>query len=249
MTRLFKGWRAVFSREMAGYFATPIAPVFLIVFLASLAAISFYLGNFFGRGRADLASFFAFHPWLFLFFAPAVAMRLWAEERRSGTVELLLTLPITTAGAMLGKFLAAWAFTGLALLLTTPVWITVAWLGDPDHGVIIAGYIGSFHMIGAYLAIALMASTATRNQVVAFVAAVLLCFVFMVAGLPIVLDALSGWAPLWLVNLVGGFSFLTRFEAIQQGVVDARDLVFFLSLIGVCLTASVLIADAKREQG
>src|SRR6185437_4070529 len=168
--------RYIFGRELAGYFATPVAYVFLVIFLAMAGAFTFYLGNFFDRGQADLQSFFAFHPWLYLILIPAIGMRLWAEERKTGTIELFLTLPISITEAVLGKFLAAWAFTGIALLLTFPIWITVNVLGSPDNGVIVASYIGSFLMAGGYLAIASCISAATKSQVIAFVVAAALCF-------------------------------------------------------------------------
>src|SRR3984957_8592670 len=231
---------SVFKREFASYFATPIAFVFLIIFLFAMGVFTFYVGNFYGAGVADLQSFFNFHPWLYLFLIPALAMRLWAEERRSGTMELLLTLPIPVWATVLGKYLAAWAFAGLALLLTFPIWITVNYLGHPDNGVILASYVGSFLMAGAYLSIGAAISSATSNQVIAFVVSVVVCFLFTVAGAPVVIDAFQGWAPVALVDAVVSFSFLTHFSAITAGVIDLRDLVFFLSLIALFLFANVL---------
>src|SRR5579885_2886112 len=172
----------IFRRELASYFATPLAYVFIVIFLALAGALAFFLGNFFDRGQADLQSFFAFHPWLYLILIPAIAMRLWAEERKTGTIELFLTLPISITEAVLGKFLAAWAFTGIALVLTFPIWITVNVLGNPDNGVIFASYIGSFLMAGGYLAIGSCISAATKSQVIAFVVAAALCFIFTVSG-------------------------------------------------------------------
>ena len=237
---------SVFKREFASYFATPIAFVFLIIFLFAMGVFTFYIGNFYTAGVADLQSFFNFHPWLYLFLIPALAMRLWAEERRSGTMELLLTLPIPVWATVLGKYLAAWAFAGLALLLTFPIWITVNYLGNPDNGVILASYIGSFLMAGAYLSIGTAISSATSNQVIAFVISVVVCFLFTVAGAPVVADAFQGWAPVALVDAVVSFSFLTHFSAITAGVIDLRDLVFFLSLIAVFLFANVLIVDSSK---
>ncbi|MEM8800467.1 MAG: ABC transporter permease subunit, partial [Pseudomonadota bacterium] len=210
--------------------------------------LTFFLGAFFERGQADLQAFFTFHPWLYLFLAPALSMRLWAEDRRSGALELLLTLPITVPAAVLGKFLAAWAFAGVALLLTFPMWITVSVLGNPDHGVIIASYLGSFLMAGAYLAVGGCLSAATRNQVIAFVSTASICFLFTVAGLPIVLDAVTAIVPV-LGNLIADLSFLSHFEAITRGVIDLRDLFFFLSMMVVWLIATSILIDSKREAG
>lgn len=237
---------AVLRRELAGYFATPVAYVFIVVFLFTAGIFTFYLGQFFERGQADLKAFFLFHPWLYLFFLPALAMRLWAEERKSGTVELLLTLPIPLWAAVLGKFLAAWAFAAIALGLTFPLWITVNWLGSPDNGVILAGYVGSLLMAGAYLAIGSCLSAVTKNQVIAFVLSVLVCFIFTVAGAPMVLNFFQGWAPRLIVDTIASFSFLSHFNAITEGVIDLRDLVFFLSLTAVWLYANAVVVDFKK---
>ena len=237
---------SVFRREFAAYFATPLAVVFLVIFLVLAGAFTFYLGNFYESAQADLQPFFSFHPWLYLLLAPAVAMRLWAEERKTGTLELLLTLPLTLWQAVLGKFLAAWAFLGLALALTFPMWITVAWLGDPDHGVILASYLGSWLMAGAFLAIGGALSAATRSQVVAFILSVVACLLLLLAGFPLALDLVRGWAPLPLVDAVAGLSFLTHFQAITRGVLDLRDVVFFLLCIGAWLLATVLVIDLKK---
>lgn len=237
---------AVLRRELAGYFATPVAYVFIVVFLFTAGIFTFYLGQFFERGQADLKAFFLFHPWLYLFFLPALAMRLWAEERKSGTVELLLTLPIPLWAAVLGKFLAAWAFAAIALGLTFPLWLTVNWLGSPDNGVILAGYVGSLLMAGAYLAIGSCLSAVTKNQVIAFVLSVLICFIFTVAGAPMVLNFFQGWAPRLIVDTIASFSFLSHFNAITEGVIDLRDLVFFLSLTAVWLYANAVVVDFKK---
>ena len=237
---------AVFRREFAAYFATPIAFVFLVIFLFSMGVFTFYVGHFYDSGVADLSLFFNYHPWLYLFLLPALAMRLWAEEKRSGSIELLLTLPVPVWATVLGKFLAAWAFAGLALALTFPIWITVNYLGSPDNGVILASYVGSFLMAGAYLSIGAAISAATSNQVIAFVVSVVVCFLFTVAGAPVVIDAFQGWAPVTLVDAVSSFSFLTHFSAITEGVIDLRDLVFFGSLIALFLTANVLIVDLSK---
>jgi ABC-2 type transport system permease protein len=240
------GVASVFRREFAAYFATPIAFVFLVIFLFSMGVFTFYVGHFYDTGVADLAAFFNFHPWLYLFLIPALSMRLWAEEKRSGSIELLLTLPVPVWATVLGKYLAAWAFAGLALLLTFPIWITVNYLGTPDNGVILASYVGSFLMAGAYLAIGSAISSATTNQVIAFVVSVVVCFLFTAAGAPVVSQAFQGWAPVALVDAIVSFSFLTHFSAITAGVIDLRDLVFFSSLIALFLYANVLIVDMSK---
>ena len=237
----------IFKREFAAYFATPLAYVFIVIFLFAMGAFTFYVGHFYDNGIADLAVFFGFHPWLYLFLVPAISMRLWAEERRSGTMELLLTLPVPLWASILGKYLAAWVFIGIALALTFPIWITVNVLGQPDNGVIVASYIGSFLMAGSYLAIGACISAATSNQVIAFVVSVVVCFLFTVSGAPLVLDFFHAWAPQSLVDAVASFSFLTHFSAITMGVIDLRDVVFFLSLIALFLAANVVIVDLKKS--
>ena len=236
----------IVRRELASYFATPLAYVFIVIFLAMAGALAFFVGNFFDRGQADLQPFFTFHPWLYLVLIPALAMRLWAEERKSGTIELLLTLPISMTEAVIGKFLASWAFAGIALLLTAPFWITVNYLGHPDNGVILASYIASFLMAGAFLAIGACLSALTKNQVIAFVVTAAVCFVFTVSGSPIVLGFIKGWAPEAVLGTVAGFSFLTHFNAIIRGVIDLRDAVFFLSVITFFLYANAIIVDLKK---
>jgi len=237
---------AVFRRELGGYFVTPLAYVFLVIFLALIGALTFYFGGFYQQGQADLGAFFGLHPWLYAFLVPALAMRLWAEERETGTIELLLTLPLTTTQAVLGKFLAAWVFIGLALVLTAPMWWTVAYLGNPDHGVIVASYLGSLLMAGGFLAIGSFVSALTRSQVIAFVMGFVLCFVLLMAGYPLVLDAFKGWAPEVLADGVAAMSFLTHFESIRRGVVELRDLVYFAGLIVFFLYANVLVIEMKK---
>ncbi len=239
---------SVFKREFVSYFTTPVAYVFLIVFLALAGALTFYIGNFFDRNQADLEAFFTFHPWLYLFLIPAISMRLWAEERKSGTVEFLLTMPVTLWDAVLGKFLAAWIFAGVALVLTFPIWLTVNYLGNPDNGAILAGYIGSFLMAGAYLAIGSCLSAATKNQVIAFVLAAAICFLFTLGGTNMVLGFASSILPQSLVDLVASFSFLNHYDQIKKGVIDLRDLIFFLSVMGVFLFATTLVLELKKGQ-
>lgn len=238
----------VARRELIAYFASPLAYVFIVIFLALAGALTFYVGGFFERGQADLETFFLFHPWLYLFLVPALAMRLWAEERKSGTMEFLMTLPLTAAQAVVGKFLAAWIFAGIALALTFPIWLTVDWLGEPDHGVIGAAYLGSWLMAGGYLAVGSMLSALTRNQVIAFVLSAAICFLLTVSGSPIVLNFFSGWAPAAVVETVASFSFLSHFSAIVRGVIDLRDVVFFGSTIALFLFANVVLVDLAKSK-
>ena len=237
---------AVMKRELGGYFTSPIAYVFLVIFLLLTGFFTFTVGNFFERGEASLVSFFTWHPWLYLFLVPAVGMRLWSEERRLGTLELLLTFPITTWQAIVGKFLASWLFLALALLLTFPVVITVNWLGDPDNGVIVAGYVGSLMLAGAYLAISCMTSAMTRNQVISFILSVVICLFLILAGYTPVTDLLTRWANPVLVQTIAAFSVMTHFEGFQRGVLDTRDVVFFASVIGFALfTTGVIIRNQR----
>lgn len=236
----------IFKRELAGYFTTPIAYIFMIIFVFLSGIFAFYIGNFFDRGQADLFPFFTFHPWLYLFLIPALAMRLWAEERKGGTIELLLTMPITMPQAVLGKFLAAWAFTAIALTLTFPIWITVNYLGDPDNGIIFASYIGSLLMAGAFLAIGSCISAITRNQVIAFVVSAVICLLFVLSGHPLVLDFFSAWAPEMIVSAISSFSFLTHFDAISKGVIDIRDIIYFVSLIAFWLYTNAVLIEYKK---
>jgi len=236
----------VTRRELSGYFSTPVAWVFIVIFLVMSGVFTFYIGSFYERGIAALEPFFQFHPWLYLFLVPAIGMRLWAEERRSGTVELLLTLPITTWQAVLGKFLAAWLFVGLALALTFPTWLTVNYLGAPDNGIVLAGYLGSWMMAGGFLAIASCMSAITRNQVVAFILSVVMCFGFLLSGLPMVMNLFTGWAPQALLDVIANFSFLAHFSDISKGVIDIRDLVYFLTVIGLWLVATTVVIEMKK---
>ncbi len=238
--------KALFRRELQSYFATPVAYVFIVIFLVLMGTFTFYIGGFYERGQADLRAFFNFHPWLYLFLVPAIAMRLWAEERKTGSIEMLMTLPITPWQAVLGKYLAAWAFTAIALALTFPVWLTVNYLGDPDNGVIFAAYCGSLLMAGGFLAIGACLSALTRNQVIAFVLSVVVCFGFLLSGFPLVLDLFSGWAPQVLIDGIASLSFLTHFSNISRGVIDFRDLVYFGLLIGAFLYANTIVLQWKQ---
>jgi len=241
-----RGLLAIIKRELVGYFITPVAYVFIVIFLAMNGVFTFNIGGFYERGLADLHPFFGFHPWMYLFLIPAISMRLWAEERRVGTIELLMTLPVSPWAVVFGKVLAAWIFAGIALALTAPMWITVNWLGRPDNGVIFASYIGSLLMAGAFLAIGACVSASTKSQVIAFVVSVVICFLFLAAGLPAVTDFFSSWAPQIVIDTVTSFSFLAHFDAITKGVIDLRDLIFFVSLAGVALAANVLILEQRK---
>ena len=236
----------IYKRELSAYFGTPIAYVFLAIFVFLSGIFAFYIGNFFERGQADLQAFFQFHPWLYLFLIPALSMRLWAEERRAGTIELLFTLPVTMTEVVLGKFLAAWKFTAIALSLTFPLWITVNYLGDPDNGVILAGYLGSLLMAGAFLAIGSCISALTRNQVIAFVVSGVVCLGFVLSGFPLVLDFVGAVAPAIVVDAVRSFSFLTHFQAIGKGVLDAGDVIYFFSLIVFWLFVNAVVIEWRK---
>ena len=236
----------IVKRELASYFSTPLAYVFIVIFLTLIGSFTFYLGNFFARGQADLNAFFTFHPWVYILLIPAVTMRLWAEERKTGTIELLMTLPLTTTQAVIGKFFAAWIFIFIALVLTFPIWLTVNYLGNPDNGIIISSYCGSFLMAGGYLAIGSCISALTRNQVIAFVVGTAICFLFTVSGMPIVLNFFSSWTPQALLDTIASFSFITNFTDMTRGVIDIRNIIYFISLIMGSLSLNIIIINQKK---
>ena len=240
------GVLAIMRRELRGYFSTPLAYVFIVIFLLLAGWFTFNFGNFYNGGQASLAAFFNYHPWLYLFLVPALSMRLWAEERKTGTIELLLTLPLEIWHSVAGKFLAAWAFTALAVALTFPTWLTVNYLGEPDNGVIVAAYFGSLMMAGGFLAIGSCVSATTDNQVIAFIITVVICFVVLMAGFQPLLSPLVGWVPQTIVDAVASLSFLTHFSSISKGVIDARDIIYFALLIGTFLYANVLVLHMKK---
>lgn len=242
---MIRTW-SVMKRELSGYFTSPVAYVFIVIFLLLCGFFTFSIGRFFDVGQADLRAFFEWHPWLFLFLVPAVGMRLWADERRDGTIELILTLPVSLGELVMGKFLAAWLFLGSALFLTFPMVITVAYLGEPDPGPIITGYIGSFLLAGAYLSVGCMTSSLTRSQVISFILTVVICLFLLLAGWPPVTELLSGWAPGWLVAVVEGFSFMHHFADIERGVLDLRDVVYYLSVMAFMLFANGVILKSRR---
>ncbi|NTS77613.1 ABC transporter permease subunit [Catenovulum sp. SM1970] len=238
--------KILFKREFSSFFATPVAYVFIGIFLVLSGVFTFYFGNLYERGQADLAPFFNFHPWLYLFLVPAMAMRTWSEERKSGSIELLMTLPITPLQAMLGKFLAAWAVLALALALTFPLWITVNYLGAPDNGVIIASYLGSWLMAGAFLAIGMCMSAMTKSQVIAFILSVVVCFIFVLIGTPMVLNALKGIVPAVILDAVASLSFVSHFQTLVKGVISLQDVLYFVIAIAVWLQAGLVLIQQKK---
>ncbi len=233
----------VFKREFLGYFRSPVAYVFLIVFLMASVGLAFFIGRFFKDNQASLQSFFVFLPWLYLFLIPAAGMRLWSEEKRGGTIELLFTLPLTTLDAVLGKFFAAWTFLALGLALSFPLVITVGWLGNPDWGVIAGGYLGSALMAGAYLAICSLLSALTKNQVIAFVLGVIVNLVFVFLGYSVFNEALSGFLPVTAVDLIANFGYIPHFDAFSKGILDPRDFAYFGSVMAFALTLNVVALE------
>jgi ABC-2 type transport system permease protein len=239
--------RTIARRELAAYFESPVAYVFLVIFLLLAGFFTFTFGGFFERGEASLAAFFNWLPWLFLFLVPAAGMRVWSEERRLGTIELLLTMPVADWQAIVGKFLASWLFLVVALALTFPMIVTVNWLGDPDNGVILSGYIGAALLAGAYLAISCMTSALTRNQVVAFILAVVICLLLVLVGFSPLTDLLSRWASPWVVEGVARFSVLTHYDGFQKGVLDSRGLLYFVSIMAYALFVTGVVIRNHRS--
>ena len=240
------GLLSIYKREFTSYFVTPVAYVFIVIFLLMTGVFTFYLGAFYESNQADLEPFFRFHPWLYLFLIPAISMRLWSDERKSGTIELLMTLPVSITDTVVAKYLAAWSFTAIALSLTFPMWITVNYLGNPDNTVVLASYIGSLIMAGGFLAIGSCISALTKSQVIAFVISVVICFMFILSGFPMVLDLFESWAPQAVVDAVASFSFLTHFTSIKKGVIDIRDLIYFAALITFWLYVNIIIIENKK---
>jgi ABC-2 type transport system permease protein len=237
---------AIAKREWNAYFTSPVAYVFMVIFLVLAGFFTFSVSHFYEARQADLREFFVWHPWLYLILVPAVAMRLWAEERRSGTIELLLTLPITSTQALLGKFAAAWAFLLLALAMTFPIVLTVFYLGQPDPGQIVCGYIGSGLLAGAYLAVGMFTSALTRNQVISFILAVVIGLFLILSGYPPVTSLLTGFAPAWLIDTIASFSFMAHYESLQRGLIDLRDLVYFASVIAFMLFATHVVLENRN---
>lgn len=236
----------VFKREFYGYFRTPIGYVFIVIFLLASMGCLFFLGNFFDSNQASLQIFFAYHPWLFLILVPAVGMRLWAEERREGTDELLFTLPISQTEAIVGKFLAGWAFVTVAILLSFPVVMTVNYLGDPDNGVIFTGYLGSILMAGGYLAVSCFTSSLSKNQVISFILGVIICFVMVLVGWGVFTSMLSSFLPTWAVDFVSSVGFVTHYMSISRGLVESRDIIYFVSVIFAFLALNGVVLTNRR---
>lgn len=238
---------AVFRRELKSYFESPVAYVFMVGFLVLTGFLTFAVTRFYERQVADLQPFFFWHPWVYLLLVPAATMGLWAEERRTGTIELLLTMPVTLLQTIMGKFLAAWLFIALALALTFPIVVTTCYLGHPDLGVVLCGYIGSMLMAGAYVAVGMLTSSMTRSQVIAFVVSLLICLLLLLAGWPPVTSLFSQWAPAWLVESVAMFGFVPHFESLQRGVIDVRDVAYYASVITFMIIATHVVLDSRKS--
>ena len=243
-----KNFWAVMKRELKGYFESPVAYVFIVIFLLATSGCTFFLSRFYETRTASLEPFFVWHPWLYLFLVPAVGMRLWSEERKSGTIELLFTLPITQTQAIAGKFVAAWLFIGIALFLTFPMIFTVGYLGQPDYGIIFTSYIGSFLMAGAYLSVTCLFSAMSKNQVISFVLSVVACFAMVLLGAGVFTDLLNRFLPVWISEAISAFSFFTHYQGFQRGLLDSRDIVYFISVIGFMLTANALVLEVKKGE-
>ncbi len=239
--------KAIFKREFKSYFESPVAYVFMVVFLVLMGFLTFNVTNFYERQLADLQPFFLWFPWVFLLLIPASCMGLWADERRSGTIELLLTMPITMTEAILGKFLAAWAFIAIGVAMTFPIIITTCFLGSPDIGVIITGYIGTVLMAGAYVSVGMLTSSMTRSQVIGFVLALVVCLFLIIAGWPPITNFLVSWAPAWLIETVAAFSFMPHYESMQRGVLDLIDVTYYISVMVFFLTATHVVVDSRKS--
>jgi len=236
------------KREFLGYFRSPVGYVFIVIFLLASVGCTFFLGGFYQSNQAGLDVFFAFLPWLYLVLVPAVGMRLWSEERKAGTIELLLTLPIDLKEAVIAKFLAGWAFIAVALALTFPLVLTVNYLGSPDNGVIFAGYLGSFLMAGAYLAITCFTSALSKNQVISFILAVVVCFVLVLLGWGVFSNFMADFLPAALTDFITSLGFISHFQSISRGLLDSRDLLYFFSVIAIALGLNIVFLQARKAQ-
>jgi len=243
-----RNFKAIFKRELKSYFESPVAYVFIVIFLLATTGCTFFISKFFENRAATLEPFFVWHPWLYLFLVPAVGMRLWSEERKSGTIELLFTLPVTMWQALAGKFFAAWLFLGIALFMTFPMVITVGYLGSPDYGIIFSSYFGSFLLAGGFLAVTCLFSAMTKNQVISFVLSVVACFAMLMLGVGVFTDFLNRFFPVWLSESISAFSFFTHFQGFQRGLIDSRDLVFFVSVIAFMLAANAVVLERKKSE-
>jgi ABC-2 type transport system permease protein len=244
---MFKNVRTVFTREFKSYFDSPVAYVFLVAFLVLLGFMTFGVAMFYERRQADLTPFFFWHPWVYLLLVPASTMGLWADERRNGTIELLLTLPITLGQAIVGKFLAAWAFIGIGLACTFPIVLTTAWLGDPDSGAVFCGYLGSFLLAGAATAIGVFASSLSRSQVIGFVIALAITLFMLIAGFDPVVNAVAGWGvPQVITDALASCSLMAHFEALRRGVVDFSDVGYYIGVIVFMLAAAQVVTENRK---
>ncbi|MDN5280560.1 MAG: gliding motility-associated transport system permease protein [Clostridiales bacterium] len=243
-----RNFKAILKRELKSYFESPVAYVFIVIFLLATTGCTFFISRFFENRTATLEPFFVWHPWLYLFLVPAVGMRLWSEERKSGTIELLFTLPVTMGQALAGKFIAAWLFLGIALLMTFPMVLTVAYLGSPDYGIIFASYLGSFLLAGGFLSVTCLFSAMSKNQVISFVLSVVACFAMLMLGVGVFTDLLNRFFPVWLSETISAFSFFTHFQGFQRGLIDSRDLVFFVSIICFMLAANAVVLERKKSE-
>ncbi len=243
-----RNFKAIFKRELKGYFESPVAYVFIVIFLLATTGCTFFISRFFENRAATLEPFFVWHPWLYLFLVPAVGMRLWSEERKSGTIELLFTLPVTMGQALAGKFVAAWLFVGIALFLTFPIIITVSYLGNPDYGIIFSSYLGSFLLAGGFLSVTCLFSAMTKNQVISFVLSVVACFAMLMLGVGVFTDFLNRFFPVWLSESISAFSFYTHFQSFQRGLIDSRSLVYFVSMMVFMLAANAVVLEHKKSE-
>ncbi len=243
-------WHNIFSiikSEVRSYISSPAAYIFVIIFLILSGFFTFMVGNFFEAGQASLERFFVWHPWLYLILIPAIGMHLWAEERRQGTIEWLFTMPITLPQVVIGKFIAAWLIVAFALAMTFPMILSVYYLGNPDPGPIICGYLGSILMAGSYLAVTCFTSSLTRSQVISFILSVVICLFMIISGWPPVTGMLVEWAPQGLVDAIAYFSVIPHFTSLQRGVVDSRDLLYYLSVIIVALVMTGVTLKHHRD--
>ncbi len=248
MFRYINNTNCIIAKELRAYFTSPIAYVFIVIFLVLSGLFNFYLGKFFLRGQADLLPFFSFHPWLYNIFVPAISMRLWADEKKSGTIELLFTLPLSITQIVIAKFVAAWLFISFSLSLTFPMWVMVNYLGEPDHGIILISYLGSMLLAGGFLSIGTLISALTKNQVTAFILTLFCCLILNLAGFPLVIDILRVFLPTAILDLISGFSFLTNFENIVKGLLDLKCIIFFATLIIFCLYANQIVLELSKHE-